>query len=167
MKLSLLISFYSATYMLWWTGSTLAQEIAYFLFSTKALPETKTIYCQLGPQEQTWVKFESNTKLFNQEIAFENVVCVMVTILSRGRWVDYAKSPTLSTIIFPKVISLHLKYRHWVERVKPWEEQWFYSSWQDHWLAKELEVMAATSQTPEYHPNQGTADSFLQQWFNY
>ena len=35
--------------------------------------------------------FTQNTKLFIHEYAFENIVCEMAAILSRGRWVnDYA-----------------------------------------------------------------------------
>ena len=42
-------------------------------------------YCQLGPWEQTSVKFESIYNFFIHENAFENIVCEMAAILSRGR----------------------------------------------------------------------------------
>ena len=45
-------------------------------------------YCQLEPQEQTSVKFLSEYIISIDENAFENVVCEMAAILSRGRWVN-------------------------------------------------------------------------------
>ena len=41
----------------------------------------------LGDKRQ-W-NFNPNTKFFIQEKAFENIVCEMVAILSRGRWVNW------------------------------------------------------------------------------
>ena len=73
----------SAAYMRPWAGSTLVQVMACRLFGAKPLPEPMLTFCQLDPQEQTSVKFES-TKFPTGEIAFEKVVYEMVAILSRG-----------------------------------------------------------------------------------
>ena len=71
-------------YMRWWTGSAVVQVMACCLFSAKPLPKPMGTYCQLDPEEQS---SKQNTKLFIEEIAFENVVCEMAAFLSRGRWV--------------------------------------------------------------------------------
>ena len=55
----------SAAYMHRWTGSTLVQVMACRLFGTKPLPEPMQTLCQLDPQEQTSVKFESKCKIFH------------------------------------------------------------------------------------------------------
>ena len=49
------------------------------LFGAKPLPKPMLTFCQLDSKEQT-----SNTKLFIHENAFENVVCEIAAILSRG-----------------------------------------------------------------------------------
>ena len=54
------------------------------LIGSEPLPEPMLTYCELDPWEGTSVKFEWNTKLFIEEDAFENAVCEMATILSRG-----------------------------------------------------------------------------------
>ena len=43
------------------------------LFGAKPLSKPMLSYCQLGSQEQTSVKFESELYIFIQENAFENV----------------------------------------------------------------------------------------------
>ena len=48
-------------------------------------------YWQLDPQEQTSVKLLSKYKTFNQENAFENIVCEMAVIFSRGRWANHVE----------------------------------------------------------------------------
>ena len=53
------------------------------LSGAKPLPEPMLTYCQLDPQEQTSVKFESKYKTFIQENPVENIVCRIVAILSR------------------------------------------------------------------------------------
>ena len=56
------------------------------LVGAKPLPDPMLTFCQLDPQEQTTVKFESKCKKKSiDENAFENVVCEMAAILSR--WV--------------------------------------------------------------------------------
>ena len=57
------------------------------LYGSKPLPEPMLLYCQLDHWEQTSVKYKSKYKAFIQENAFENVVCEMAVILSRGWWV--------------------------------------------------------------------------------
>ena len=49
--------------------------MAYRLVGAKPLPGPMLVYCQLDTWEQVSVKFESEFYLFNQENAFENVVC--------------------------------------------------------------------------------------------
>ena len=91
-----------------WTGSSLVQLMACRLFGTKPLPEPVLFYCQLESWQQVSVKFESkfyhfhsrkciwkfqwnlnqHSIIFIPENAFENVVCQMVAILSKGRWVE-------------------------------------------------------------------------------
>ena len=53
----------SATYQ--GIGSTLVQIMACRLFGAKPVPEPMPTYCQLDPQEQTSVKFESKYKTFH------------------------------------------------------------------------------------------------------
>ena len=71
-----------------WTGSALVQIKACRLVCAKPLSELMLVYCPLwtiGIKLQ-W-NFDQITKLFIQDNAAENVVCEMVAILSRGRWV--------------------------------------------------------------------------------
>ena len=59
------------------------------LFGAKLLPEPM-LYCfQLYHWEQNSVKFESIYKTFDYENAFENIICEMMVILSRGRWAKW------------------------------------------------------------------------------
>ena len=44
------------------------------------------IYCQLNPQEQISVRFESEFSDFNQQNAFENIVCKMSAISIRSQY---------------------------------------------------------------------------------
>ena len=62
----------SATYMRQWTGSQLLQIMA----------------CH----KLQW-NLNQNTKLFIQDNAFENIVCEMMAILSRGSWVNAPQRP--------------------------------------------------------------------------
>ena len=55
----------SAAYMRQWTGSALVQVVACRLFGATPLPEPMPPYCQLDPQEQISVKFESQFKQFH------------------------------------------------------------------------------------------------------
>ena len=52
------------------------------LLGAKPLAEPMLTYCQLDPWEQISVNWKSN--IFIHENAFENVVCEMAAILSRG-----------------------------------------------------------------------------------
>ena len=78
----------SAAYMHKWTGSQSLQVMPASLFGAKPLPEPMLNYCQLDPSEETPVKFDSKYKTFIYENAFENFICKMVAIYSKGRWVD-------------------------------------------------------------------------------
>ena len=51
---------------------------------TKPLSEPVLTYCQLDPKEHISMNFIRNSNIFIQENMFENVVCQMVAILSRG-----------------------------------------------------------------------------------
>ena len=64
----------SATYMHQWTGSALVQVMACRLFSAKPLPKHYKLQWNLN----------QNSSIFIQENAFENVICKMAAILSRG-----------------------------------------------------------------------------------
>ena len=56
------------------------------LFGAKQLPEPKILnYCQLNPEEQTSVKFESKYKTCHARKCIENIICDRAAILSRGR----------------------------------------------------------------------------------
>ena len=63
------------------------------LFGAKALPEPLLPHCQLDFWEQISVTFESDSIIFIQENAFENVVCQ-----NGGHFVQ-------------GMVSLHIKYR--------------------------------------------------------
>ena len=56
--------------------------MACHLFSTKPLPETMLIYCQLDLEQHTSVK--SFLNIFIEENALEYVVCEMAFILEQG-----------------------------------------------------------------------------------
>ena len=78
-----------------WTGKTgFGREkpnpdvMAWRLFGAKPLPEPMLTYCQLDPGKKCQWNLSKNSKIFIQENAFENVVCEMAAILSRGRWVS-------------------------------------------------------------------------------
>ena len=58
-----------------WNGLSLVQVMTCRLFGAKPLPEPLLGYCQMDSWEQISVKFESEIYNFNQENAFENVVC--------------------------------------------------------------------------------------------
>ena len=58
------------------------------LFGAKPLPEPMLSYCQLDPQEQISVNFDSNYEHFIDQNALENFVWEMAAILSRGRWAN-------------------------------------------------------------------------------
>ena len=58
------------------------------LFGTKPLPEPKLPYCQLDPKDQIQWNSNQNSYIFIDENVFENVVCEIVAILSREKWVN-------------------------------------------------------------------------------
>ena len=70
------------------TSSALVKVMAFCLFGTKPLLEPMLTYCQLGPKDQTSVKFKLKYKIFIHKDAFENVICEIPAILSRDRWVN-------------------------------------------------------------------------------
>ena len=55
----------SAAYMRQWTRTALVQVMTCRLFGAKSLPEPMLTYCQLNPQKQISVKYESKYKTFN------------------------------------------------------------------------------------------------------
>ena len=65
--------------------------MACHLFGAKPLPEPMLTYCEMYPKKQTSVKCESKYKtfLFIHENEFENIVCKILAILSRGRQVKH------------------------------------------------------------------------------
>ena len=67
-----------------WPGSALVQAMTCRLSGAKSLPEPMLTYCQLGHLEQNSVTFEKKSNIYIQENAFEDVVCEMAAILSRG-----------------------------------------------------------------------------------
>ena len=75
----------SAAYMRQWTGSALAQIMAWRLYGAKPLSESMLAYCQSHPKQHVQWNFIWHLNIFIQENAFEHVVCEMVAILSRGR----------------------------------------------------------------------------------
>ena len=78
----------SVTYMRQWTGTPLVKIMACRLFGAKPLSKPMQGYCQLDHEEQISVKFQSKYKFFIHENAYENIICEMAAILSRGRWVN-------------------------------------------------------------------------------
>ena len=79
-------------------ASALVQIMACRLFGTKPFPESALTYCEVDPQEQTSVKFESkyNKSYFwigIMAFSFKKMQLKLssakkAAILSRGRWVD-------------------------------------------------------------------------------
>ena len=65
-------------YMRQWIGSALVQIMACRLFGAKPLSKPMLGYCQLDPQEQTWVIFFIKSKTFHSS---------KCSWKSRGRWV--------------------------------------------------------------------------------
>ena len=74
----------SAAYMRQCIGSALIEIMACRLFGTQPLSQPMLGYCQLDPCEQIRWNFNQNTQLFIQENAYENIICEMMAILSRG-----------------------------------------------------------------------------------
>ena len=69
--------------------SSLAQIIAYRLFSAKPLSKPMLAYCWFDPWQQTSVKLRLESIFFFQENTFENIVSKKSAILSRPQCVDY------------------------------------------------------------------------------
>ena len=91
----------SATYMCQWIASSLVQIMACRLFSAKPLPEPMMTYCQLEPSNKLQWNWDQNTKLFIHKNTFENFICEMAAILSRGRWVNmHLDSITAMTVTY-------------------------------------------------------------------
>ena len=76
-----------ATYMRQWIGSALVQIMACRLFSAKPLSKPMPCYVNLGLRNKLQWNFNQNTKLFIHRNASENIVCEMVAILSRRKWI--------------------------------------------------------------------------------
>ena len=86
----------SAAYMHQWIGSALVQIMPFCLFGTKPLSKPMLGYWQLDPDNKLQWNFNQNTNLFSHKIASENIICQMVAILSRVRWVN-----EILTILLP------------------------------------------------------------------
>ena len=68
---------------------SLDQIMACLLVGARPISEPMLEYCQLDPWEQASVKFQSNLYIFFiLESATENILCEMVAILFRERWVN-------------------------------------------------------------------------------
>ena len=76
----------STAYMGQWIGSALAQITACRLLGDKPLSEPILEYSHISIKFQ--LNHQGNLYIFIQQNAFENVVCEMGAILSRGRWVN-------------------------------------------------------------------------------
>ena len=68
-----------------WIGSALVEIMACRLFDAKPLSQPLLGYYQLDSKEQTSVEFCHKANFLIQENTFENVVCEMAAIFSRGR----------------------------------------------------------------------------------
>ena len=102
-------------------GSALDQIMACRLFG--AMPSSKPIlsYCQLDPYEQTSMNFNQNATFFINENAYENIVCEMVAILSRGETSQHTYQAILQPTMTRSVSSVN--YAHGLP----------YPSWLRHW----------------------------------
>ena len=78
----------SAAYMRQWTESALVQVMACHLFGVKPLHKPMLTYCQLNPQEQTSVKFESTYKTFHSRKCIWEKSSVKWWPFCKGKWVD-------------------------------------------------------------------------------
>ena len=52
------------------------------------------------PRNKLQWNFDQNTKFFIHESAFENLICEMATMLSRGSWVNWTKDGTVHWHIY-------------------------------------------------------------------
>ena len=96
----------SAAYMRQWTGWAMAQKMACRLIGAKPLSKPCWVIVNWTLRNKLQWNFNQNTKLFIHGNAYENIVCEMAAILSRGRWV---KEPLILPIPFMSR-SLHW---HW------------------------------------------------------
>ena len=74
----------NVTYMRQWIGWVLVQIMACRLFGAKPLSKPMLGYGQLDPWGQTSLKFQSIYIISIHENVFQNIVCGMTAILSRG-----------------------------------------------------------------------------------
>ena len=79
-------------YMRQWIGSALLQIMVCRLFGAKPLSEPMLEYCQFDPWQQASMKFQQKFNTFIHVNAYENIVCEMAAILSRG--MSYWRSMT-------------------------------------------------------------------------
>ena len=70
-----------------WIGSALIQIMACRLFGAKPLSKPELDYYQLDPMNKLQWSFSQKSNFFIQGNSFENVVCEIAAILSRGTWV--------------------------------------------------------------------------------
>ena len=69
-------------------ASELCQHWSRQWLVAKLLPKQTLIYCELDPQNQTSVKFESKYKIFVHWKAFQIIVSEIEDILFRRRWIN-------------------------------------------------------------------------------
>ena len=77
-----------AAHMCQWICWTLVQIMACRLFSANHYLNQHWVIVNWTPRNKLKRNLHQNTKLFIHENAFENTVCEMTAILSRGRWVN-------------------------------------------------------------------------------
>ena len=82
-------------------GSALFQIMACRLFGPKPLSQPMLDLCQLDRGNKLQWNLNENSKLFIHENAFENSICEMAAILSRGRWVNQHQSHTKQHVYMP------------------------------------------------------------------
>ena len=89
----------SAAYVRRWTGCALVQVMACRLFGAKPLPEPMLgLIVNLSFRDELQWNVNRNRKTFNPENALENVVCEVVAIVSRRRWVETSNGIQLACI---------------------------------------------------------------------
>ena len=82
-----------AAYIRQWTGTALVQIMACRLFGAKPLSKPMLGLWSIRSSGTNFSEIWTNTNIFIHENAFENIVCEMAAILSRGRWVNFRSLP--------------------------------------------------------------------------
>ena len=87
----------SAQYMRRWTGSTLVQVMSWSQETTSPCLNQCLFIDNWTIRNKCHWQLNRNSNMFTQENAFENIVCEIAAILSRGRWVNMRKWPPSRT----------------------------------------------------------------------